>query len=246
MLEEPMKIFISWSGERSKRVAKALKQLIGDVIQVTEPWMSPDIQPGAWWSDVLRKQLSNARFGIVCITKDNLDAPWLHFEAGALAKAVERQILVCPYLIDLESTQLANTPLAHLQAKRAIPSETWDLIEAINEQLGEKARPSEQLKRMFDLHWPELDRTLKQLPESEEDGPERAPEEMIEEILVMVRDLTRRPSDEEANARIIIMALQKAGMDDDDIAEHLVSELGMSRHPATMLVSYVRSRFSSF
>jgi hypothetical protein len=191
-LEEAMKIFISWSEERSKQVARALKQLIGDLMQATDPWMSPDIKAGTWWNDVLRKQLSDARFGIVCITKDNLNTPWLHFEAGALAKTVG-QTFVCPYLIDLEPSQLASTPLTHLQAKRATPSETWDLIEAINEQLEEKARPSEQLKRLFNLHWPELDKTLKQLPESEEDGKERDPEEMIEEILVIVRDLTAVP-----------------------------------------------------
>jgi hypothetical protein len=42
------------------------------------------------------------------------------------------------------------------------------------------------------------------------------------------------------------MALQEAGMDDDNIAEHLIRSLGMSWQEATKRVSQVRMRFASF
>lgn len=43
-----MKVFISWSGETSKKVALALKAWLPNVIQALDPWMSDkDIEKGA-------------------------------------------------------------------------------------------------------------------------------------------------------------------------------------------------------
>ena len=42
-----MKVFISWSGERSKQMAAALKEWLPTAIQYLEPWMSDtDIHAG--------------------------------------------------------------------------------------------------------------------------------------------------------------------------------------------------------
>ena len=37
-----VKVFISWSGERSKKIAKALKKWIKNVIQSVEPFVSSE------------------------------------------------------------------------------------------------------------------------------------------------------------------------------------------------------------
>jgi hypothetical protein len=43
-------IFISWSGEISRQVATALRELIRNTIQTATPWMSEvDIDKGARW-----------------------------------------------------------------------------------------------------------------------------------------------------------------------------------------------------
>ena len=44
-----MKVFISWSGERSRLVATALHQWLPLVINDVDPFISSDIDAGACW-----------------------------------------------------------------------------------------------------------------------------------------------------------------------------------------------------
>ena len=79
-----MKIFISWSGPRSKAMAEALKEWLPNVIQAVDPWVSSsDIDAGMRWTPALAEQLQQTQLGILCLTAENLNAPWLLFEAGA-------------------------------------------------------------------------------------------------------------------------------------------------------------------
>ena len=82
-----MKVFLSWSGLRSKAIANALRDWIPDVFQQAEVWMSEhDIEAGARWSNELNNILEESNFGIICLTPENQYAPWITFEAGALSK----------------------------------------------------------------------------------------------------------------------------------------------------------------
>src|SRR5262249_46316277 len=112
-----MKVFISWSGERSRAVAEALRDWLPQVIQVVEPWVSvADIEKGSRWGADIAGKLAECRVGLICLTPENLFAPWLLFEAGALAKTLE-QTSVCPYLLDLQFADIRD-PLAQFQATR--------------------------------------------------------------------------------------------------------------------------------
>lgn len=105
---ESMKVFISWSGTKSQEVAKVLKRWIPCVIQSVEPYFSSaDIDKGARWSTDIAKELQDASFGILCVTKDNLSSAWLNFEAGALSKYID-QSKVCPFLIDLKPSEIQD------------------------------------------------------------------------------------------------------------------------------------------
>ena len=99
-----MKVFITWSGERAKIIAEALRKWLPSVIQNVEPWMSEtDIRPGARWQNELNQQLEQTDFGIAVLTPETLEAPWIHYETGALAKKVNTSA-VCPYLVDISAT----------------------------------------------------------------------------------------------------------------------------------------------
>jgi hypothetical protein len=188
-----MKLFISWSGDRSRIVAEALRSWIPDIIQAVKPWVSGvDIRAGTRWSREVEQQLLDTRFGILCLTKENQTAPWLVFEAGALAKSVEGSA-VCPYLIGMTPGELLDGPLTAFQAKRADREDTFDLIGAINSTLPESERLGEgQLQKAFTRWWPDLESVLTNLPSSSAPPVQRSASDIAEELLTSTRQIARQ------------------------------------------------------
>lgn len=187
-----MKVFISWSGPRSNTVAQALRQWLPDVIQSVEPWMSAeDIEAGARWNNDISQELSETRFGIICVTPENQHAPWILFEAGALAKTLKKTY-VCPYLIALSPSQLEGGPLTQFQAKQANESQTWELVRTINRAFEDAPLPEDRLQKIFEKWWPELEQALENLPEPEGNQQAKRPiEDMMGEVLELVRQMSR-------------------------------------------------------
>ena len=52
-------------------------------------------------------ELENSTFGILCVTKDNINAPWLSFEAGALSKTMDKSF-VSPFCLILRGQKLTD------------------------------------------------------------------------------------------------------------------------------------------
>ena len=183
-----MKVFISWSGERSKIAATGLRNWLPDVIQAVTPWMSSvDINPGSRWSSDISEQLSETQVGIICLTPENLSSPWVLFEAGALAKALG-ETLVCPYLIGVEPTDLTG-PLMQFQAIKANKESTWDLIKTIAKTQTDNFN-QKGLRKVFNHLWPELEdiiNTALNLISKEKKAQTNS--EMIEETLMWIRNL---------------------------------------------------------
>ena len=91
-----LRVFVSYSGTTSRRVAEHLVEFIKNVLSVS-PWIG--IEAGNRWFGILTERLGEAVFGILCLTTENLTAPWIHFEAGALSRDVN--IPVVPFLFDI-------------------------------------------------------------------------------------------------------------------------------------------------
>jgi hypothetical protein len=185
-----MKVFLSWSGERSQAIAEALREWLPKVIQAVTPWMSAiDVERGARWSSDIAGELSDTSFGILCITPENLNAPWIHFEAGALSKTLEKA-LVCPYLFEVEPTDLEG-PLVQFNAAKCEEDDTRKLILTINEAL-ETPLPLATIQESFDLWWPKLQARLQSLPAARAGAKRGRPErEILEEVLELVRGQVR-------------------------------------------------------
>src|SRR5262249_23112732 len=136
-----------------------------------KPWMSEeDAGAGARWSRELVNQLDRSGFGILCVTKDNQQSPWLLFEAGALVKAAGIDRIV-PYLFGLSPTDV-KYPLALFQGVEANESGTLQLLKSINEA-GNLQLPEELITTIRDTWWPKLEpklSSLHDLPRPAEQG----------------------------------------------------------------------------
>lgn len=187
-----MHIFLSWSGERSRLVAEVLRGWLPAVIQAARPYFSPDdIQKGARWNAEIAKELEQSKVGIICVTAQNLTAPWLMFEAGALAKSLDRTRVV-PLLIDLESSDLSG-PLSQFQASRFDQSDVKKIICVVNDQLGDAALEDSVLDTVFEKWWPDLQQKVSAaLDASNVQGelPSRRDRDVLDEILGLVREMT--------------------------------------------------------
>jgi len=200
-----MKVFLSWSGERSKQLALCLKNWLPKVIQSLEPWMSAeDIRAGGRWLLEIGTQLEETSFGVVCLTPENLKEPWILFEAGALGKML-RTASVCPYLLGVEPSTITG-PLAQFQAKRTSKDETLSLLESMNTN-SSSGEPQRQLsdtvlREAFEKWWPDLEASIKAIPNRADVPAPRSDHDMIEEILNITRQVVRQtphPADPRGN-----------------------------------------------
>src|SRR5438552_882185 len=151
-----MKVFISWSGERSLVIAKALRDWLPNVIQAVRPWLSEtDIGKGTRWEHEIGAELAQTRFGIICLTPENLDARWIKFEAGALSKTIERTF-VCTYLLDLKPTDIEG-PLSQFNHTKIEHDDSRKLLHTLNRALDDQGLEPDIVNDAFDLWWPRLE-----------------------------------------------------------------------------------------
>lgn len=186
-----MKVFISWSGDASKEAALALSVWLKVVLQFVETWVSDDdIGAGERWALVLGDELEKAQFGIVCMTRDNLDSKWIHFESGALAKAIGQRVV--PYLVDLDLKEFSAGPLSLFQAKKSDKKGTLDLVRSINES-HQSPLDSETLEKSFDLAWPMLQSDLASISSTDSSLPKPTPnDDVLENLVEAMRDMNAR------------------------------------------------------
>lgn len=192
-----MKVFLSWSGEQSKKVAQLLNDWLPRVIQSLEPWISTqDIQKGSLWSEVIGDQLQGMTTGIICLTMENKERPWILFEAGALAKGLTTN-RVCTLLIDLEPADI-TPPLSQFNhTNPSMKEDVLHLLQTLNDRIKDNKIRSEILVNALDVHWPHFIRELqniKQSTQSAEKVPPRSDDDILREILDNTRSLTNRIS----------------------------------------------------
>lgn len=197
-----MKIFVSWSGERSQKVAEALHIWLPLVLPYTVPWVSKsDIQAGERWSLAVATELQESKFGVICVTRDNVNAPWILFEAGAIAKSMEDGRVI-PLLLDLDLKEISG-PLAQFQAKKADEDGFRQLIFDLN-KVAPVSEPEDRITQRFDLMYSSLKIKLDKIPASGGSKPTRAQGEILEELVSSVRNFEMRfrdVMDEEPNFR---------------------------------------------
>jgi hypothetical protein len=189
-----VKVFISWSGERSKKIAEILKSWIKHVIQAVEPFVSSeDISKGTDWIAKITKELQETNFGILCVTKDNFQKPWLLFEAGALSKALDETYVV-PFLFDLKPSDLIGSPLLQFQTTSYSQDEIRKLMATLNKACGQNALDEKEFDVTFNMWFPSLQEKLNEIEQVEmveDDLQPTTKSDKTEQILEELLDLTR-------------------------------------------------------
>lgn len=186
-----MKVFICWSGPTSRRLAEVFRDWLPGVIQAIKPYFSPeDVEKGARWYPEISKELEQCKAGIICLTRENLEASWIMFEAGALSKNIERSRLV-PLLFGIDAADIKG-PLIQFQAAPFSKDEIKKLMKALNSALDETALEGPILDSVFEKWWPELELRIQEILKEEKQQKritQRSDRELLEEILSLSRSM---------------------------------------------------------
>ena len=197
-----MKVFLSWSGGTSHKVALILRDWLPSVIQSIEPYVSSeDIDKGARWSSDIASELQDSTFGILCVTKENLHAPWLMFGAGALSKTIQNSY-VCPFLFDIKRSEV-NGPILQFQSTIFEKDDIKKLLFSLNQACAQGQLTPDKLEKAFGVWFSSLEEQLHALlqvspsTDSEEKYKEITSSKILEEILDISRlnqKLLRNPN----------------------------------------------------
>lgn len=201
-----MKVFLSWSGERSRLVATLLDEWLRCVLQAIRPWISTkDIDRGSLWFSEIQDQLQDVTTGIICLTQENKEKPWILFEAGALAKGLSNS-RVCTLLIDLEPHDIRD-PLAQFNHTKPDQGGIYALVNTLNNRLGDNRLDPAILTKVLDTYWEQFqqrfDKIIADNPVTEK-PKKREDRDLLSEILEHTRTLHSRLNRLEENLSVDI------------------------------------------
>lgn len=150
-----MKLFISWSGNFSQQIAQELRLWLPLILPAVKPFITTnDIDKGARWQGEISKELEASNFGIVCLTRQNLQSQWLAFEAGALSKQLEGRVANMLFGIGHAEVQ---PPLSMFQGTLFDEQDVRQLVLSMNSATPlEARRETAQVEELFGLLWPRL------------------------------------------------------------------------------------------
>lgn len=194
---EHVKLFISWSGGLSHKVALILRDWVPSVIQSINPYVSSeDIDKGARWSTDISEELAGSQFGLIVVTRSNLNAPWLNFEAGALSKSFD-SARVSPFLFGIKRSDVEG-PLLQFQSTTYDRDDILKLMSSLNQACDGAQLEQQRLEEVVAVWWPMLEEKLNELlAEAEADAAlpavagTRDEGAILEEILDLVRSQQR-------------------------------------------------------
>lgn len=175
------------------------------VLQGVEPWISQnDIDKDAIWFDQIHSTLKGVSTGILCVTRDNMNAPWLLFEAGALSKGLSKNRVI-PFLVDLTPTDL-TAPLSQLNGVRPTRDDFFKMLQTINKQQDENSLTEDRLRRVYDKWWQDFESDFQRIMSTtglQQVVIRRKPDSILEEILETTRSIQQHLRDIPTGEKIL-------------------------------------------
>ncbi len=66
-------VFLSWSGRTGEILARKIHEWLPSIVSNdVSSFFSPNIEPGAMWSNEIAAAVRKSRFAILCVTQDSL------------------------------------------------------------------------------------------------------------------------------------------------------------------------------
>lgn len=182
-----MKLFESWSGIKSAEIAKVLSEWVPCIIQGVEVFYSKDgIEKGERWSGKIAKELEESNYGIVILTRDNLNSPWIHFEAGALSKRVNESR--CTGILFGVKEKEIKGPLGQFQLSAFTKEEVLKIFKGIK-CAGDLPITDSTLEKLHNALWDEYSTKINAILSKDfnDESGDRSDEDILAEILHLVR-----------------------------------------------------------
>lgn len=243
-----MKIFLSWSGMQSRILAEALDWWLPHVLQNVKTFVSTrGIGPGERWPTRLSQALEEYDFGIACLTRANVRAPWLLFECGALAKKDTARLI--PILCGVGELDLPkDNPLTLFQSVHLDKEGMQRLARTINDNLAEHKIGERQLDETFATWWGRFAQKIEDIRAFTAD-PTTAIEAVglegaIDEMLYLLRNYAKKNALDEINSK----AFAESGPTRAELAmlagfrrhmmQHGISQVELDRVLATFWIDH--------
>lgn len=171
------KIFVSWSSDRGRKLAEALKETILDDSEL-DPWVSShNLDAGAPWFEEIERAANECEIAIGCITPGAGQRPWVNFEAGMLFGKLRN------FKALLFNEELKG-PLANLQSLDGTSREQLERL--LKTLLSNPERAARHLNRVY----PDWSRRVQEVftdPKSEHEIRQSA-EGLRDSVLVLSRN----------------------------------------------------------
>lgn len=144
-------------------LAEKFYEWLPAVIQQVEPFLSSeDIDKGKRGMNIISSELESAQFGIFFLTRQNLQAPWIYFEAGAISKVVT-QANVIPFLFDVSDKELSpGNPLLQFQYAKPTRDDIFRVLLSINKACSPMV-PEGSISFLFERVWQDLETGFEQV-----------------------------------------------------------------------------------
>lgn len=231
-------VFLAWSGPVSREMAILLKEYLPLFARNISIFMSEEITPGKRSLTELSNVLSETKFGILCLTPENLTSPWIHFEAGALSKTVDDDTYVCPLLLNVKKSDLKD-PLASFHATLFEEDEFKKLIKALV-AASEGPLDDGQLASLMEVLWPKIEVKIQKMQTEiekglqEKGGRKRTKPQtdlLLEEVVVSTREQGRLMAMiAEQNETVSVKELNRIVKDIKGVQRLMVDQLHELRH----------------
>jgi hypothetical protein len=185
-----VKVFLSWSGPKSKKLAEIFAKHLRLIVQAAKPFHSEnDIISGTVWSTTISRELEESKIGLLFLTRENLNSRWILFEAGALFRNLESKKVV-PLLFGVAPGDIKG-PLDQFNGAEFNEDKIKHVFRMINRELGDDSMDDLTFNKVFYKNWPDLKNEIEaefDIVDSKKDKNIRSEKDLLEEILELSRN----------------------------------------------------------